>query len=469
LVPSPGALKRPIALAGVQASDRVPLRSKYRPLLADERIRKWVDYVARGSAITAEVYLRRLGRVCDDKVILPSELLNKDEESLWNFLNDLISEMEIKAKAGGYIQSILKAIKSWLSFNGIELRRKLKVRGANDTPTLRENQPITASLLRQLYSASSLKVKCIISLLAGSGIRPEVIGNHDGSDGLRLGDIPELEIEEGRVKFTKTPPMLIVRQELSKARHQYFTFITKEGCEFLSHYLVGRMRAGEVLTPASPLISPDVTKGAMRPFVKAWQVGRLVRKRLEQCSIKARTYDLRTRFDTQLMLAESHGRMLRDYRVFFMGHKGDIEHRYTVNRRNLPYEVVEDMREAFQKSQRYLCSSSSSSGSGEEGEDAVGLRERAYRQLLMLAGFTDKEIDDQRLLDLKDEQLVSKIKERLKPIAPAVEQVGSSSRQQKLIAITDLEKYLDEGYRCEYVIESMGKAIVSLPQRVVRA
>jgi len=97
----------------VQASDKVQLRSKYRPLLEDERIRKWVDYVARGSAITAEVYLRRLGRVCEEMGLLPSELLNKDEESLWNFLNDLISEMEDKAKAGGYIQSILKAIKSW--------------------------------------------------------------------------------------------------------------------------------------------------------------------------------------------------------------------------------------------------------------------------------------------------------------------------------------------------------------------
>jgi ribosomal protein S13 len=461
LVPSPASLKRPIALAYVQASDRVPLGSKYRPLLEDERVRKWVDYVARGSAITAEVYLRRLGRVCEDKGILPSELLNKDEESLWNFLNDLISEMEIKGRTGGYIQSTLKAIKSWLSFNGIDIRRKLKVRGANDTPTLRENQPITASLLRQLYSASSLKVKCIISLLAGSGIRPEVIGNHDGSDGLRLGDIPELEIEEGRVKFTKTPPMLIVRQELSKARHQYFTFITREGCEFLSHYLVGRMRAGEVLTPASPLIAPDVTKGAVKPFVKAWQVGRLVRKRLEQCGIKARPYDLRTRFDTQLMLAESHDKMLRDYRVFLMGHKGDIEHRYTVNRRNLSYEVVEDMRGAFERSQRYLCSSSS--GSGDEGEDAEGLRERAYRQLLMLAGFTDKEIDEQRLLDLKDEELAARMKERLKP--PAVE---SKRGRQKLIPLDELEKYLEEGWRCEHVIESMGKAIVSLPESEVR-
>jgi hypothetical protein len=140
----------------VQAFDKVQLRSKYRPLLEDDRIRKWVDYVARGSAITAEVYLRRLGRVCEEKRLLPSDLLNKDEEWLWNFLNDLVSEMEIKGKAGGYIQSTLKAIKSWLSFNGIEIRRKLKVRRANDTPTLRGNQPITTFLLRQLYSASPL-------------------------------------------------------------------------------------------------------------------------------------------------------------------------------------------------------------------------------------------------------------------------------------------------------------------------
>ena len=309
------------------------------------------------------------------------------------------------------------------------MRRKVKIKGLNDTPTLRDNQPITSSLLRQLYQVSPLKVKCIIALLAGSGIRPEVIGKDDGSDGLRLGDIPELEIEAGKVKFRKTPPMLIVRQELSKARHQYFTFITKEGCEFLSHYLVERMKAGELLTPASSLIAPEVVKGSVKSFMMTRKLGCLVRKRLRQCGIKARPYDLRTRFDTQLMLAESHGRMLRDYRVFFMGHKGDIEHRYTVNRRNLPYEVVEDMREAFQKSQRYLSS--------EANEDSEGLRERAYRQLLTLAGFTDKEIDDQRLLDLKDEQLATRIKERLKPIAPAVEQSGSSM-QQKLIPITDL-------------------------------
>jgi hypothetical protein len=103
----------------VQASDKVQLRSKYKPLLEDERVRKWVDYVARGSSVTAQVYFRRLGRVCEEKGLLPSELLNKDEEWLWNFLNDIVSDMEIKGKAGVYIQSRIKAVKSWLGFNGI--------------------------------------------------------------------------------------------------------------------------------------------------------------------------------------------------------------------------------------------------------------------------------------------------------------------------------------------------------------
>jgi len=434
----------------VQTSGSVPPRSRYRPLLDDVRVQKWVDYVARGSPVTAEVYFRRLGKICEDKGMLPSELLGKDEGWLWNFFNDLVSEMEAKGKAGSYISSTLKAAKSWLSFNGVEVRRRLKVRGADDTPTLRDNQPITGPLLRRLYFVSLIKVKCVIALLAGSGVRPEVIGSHDGSDGLKLGDVPELELSGGRVKFRKVPPMLVVRQELSKAGHQYFAFITKEGCEFLSHYLAERMKGGEVLTPASPLIAPEVARGSTRPFIAARGVGCLVRRRLRQCGIGARPYDLRTRFDTQLMLAESQGRVLRDYRVFFMGHKGDMEHRYTVNRRNLPYEVVEDMRAAFDRSQRYLSSQ-------EMGEDVEGLRDRTYRQLLIAAGFTEKEIDEKGLLDLKDEEIAARIKGQLSPRAP-MEEAG-----QRLVSLQELETYLHKGWRCEHVIEGMGKAVVSLP------
>lgn len=40
--------------------------------------------------------------------------------------------------------------------------------------------------------------------------------------------------------FNKIPTMVIVRSELSKAGHQYFTFLSEEGYEYLKDYLEGK-------------------------------------------------------------------------------------------------------------------------------------------------------------------------------------------------------------------------------------
>ncbi|NIM44298.1 MAG: site-specific integrase, partial [Nitrososphaeria archaeon] len=79
-----------------------------------------------------------------------------------------------------------------------------------------------------------------------------------------------------------------------------------------------------------------------------------IRVAIRKAGFPWRPYVLRSYFDTQLMLAESKGLVLRDYRQFWMGHKGDIENRYTTNKQRLPEEVVEDMREAYRRSQDYL-------------------------------------------------------------------------------------------------------------------
>ena len=44
----------------------------------------------------------------------------------------------------------------------------------------------------------------------------------------------------------------------------------------------------------------------------------------------------------------------RDYRSFLIGHVGDIEHRYTVNKGSLPDDMIESMRSAYEKSLRFL-------------------------------------------------------------------------------------------------------------------
>ena len=66
------------------------------------------------------------------------------------------------------------------------------------------------------------------------------------------------------------------------------------------------------------------------------------------------TYVLRPYFDTQLLIAESKGKMVHDFRVFFMGHKGTMESRYTTNKGVLPEVLMHEMRQAFARSEEYL-------------------------------------------------------------------------------------------------------------------
>jgi hypothetical protein len=67
-----------------------------------------------------------------------------------------------------------------------------------------------------------------------------------------------------------------------------------------------------------------------------------------------RPYVLRAFFDTQLLIAESRGKIAHDFRVFFMGHTGSIEAKYTTNKSILPKLLTDEMRESFRKSQEFL-------------------------------------------------------------------------------------------------------------------
>lgn len=63
---------------------------------------------------------------------------------------------------------------------------------------------------------------------------------------------------------------------------------------------------------------------------------------------------LRSFFDTQLLIAESRGKIAHDFRVFFMGHKGSMEAKYTTNKGILPELLVSEMRDAFSRSEEFL-------------------------------------------------------------------------------------------------------------------
>jgi hypothetical protein len=287
---------------------------KQRHLLEDEHVRRWYDDLCRGSKATADVYQRRLGSICALRGTTPSELIalgRRDEELFCNFILDLVSEMENQGKAGSYISSNLKALKSWLSHNGVEISKWLKVRGAHDTPTLRETGTLSARELWSLFQSSPLLTRCICALMAQAGLHPEVVGNYDATDGLTVGDLPELKVWDGNVAFLKIPTRITMRGELSKAGHQYFTFLAGEGCEYLQEYLTQRIRSGERMDPSTPLVAP---RRSSRHFLRASMISKLIRKKLRECNIQARPYDLKHTFSTALLLAESQGLIRRDYR-----------------------------------------------------------------------------------------------------------------------------------------------------------
>ena len=101
--------------------------AKYVRLLEDPTLERWYKNAARGSQITAEVYLRRLGSVCAAHGMIPSDLLKKTSSERRDFLTDLVSSMEERGLSGGYIESTLKAIRSWLSFNAVPWEHRIKV------------------------------------------------------------------------------------------------------------------------------------------------------------------------------------------------------------------------------------------------------------------------------------------------------------------------------------------------------
>ena len=68
--------------------------------------------------------------------------------------------------------------------------------------------------ITEVYNRASLRERAMISLIAKSGVRLEVIGNHDGIDGLCIKNIVDLVIYGNKARCTKVHIKIIVRSEI---------------------------------------------------------------------------------------------------------------------------------------------------------------------------------------------------------------------------------------------------------------
>ena len=345
-------------------------------LLNNSDVRRWYDNMSRSSVSNAKIRLRRLNLFCDRIGTTPEELVRMGEESpkkAEDCLLDHVTWMEEHEYSPMYVEGVIKSIKSWLAYNRIDIRRRIRISGAGTCTTISDEKVPDQDQLRSILSAATPRGRAIISLMAFSGVRPQVMGLADASDGLRIGDLPELTIGGRNVAFSQSPAMVIVRHSLSKTRNKYVTFLAEEGCGHLLGYLRYRIVQGDVLGPESPLIAVERRnrlKGWHNrghdspPFMTTPAITGSIRDTIRSVT-EVRPYALRAYFDTQLLMAESHGCMTHAYRQFFMGHKGDMEARYTTNRGRLTDQMREDMRRAYRQSQLFL-----SSGAAANDEDS---------------------------------------------------------------------------------------------------
>jgi len=426
--------------------------SKYTTLESDSDVKRWLRSLARGSPVTSEVARRRLGKACELLALTPKGMVEEAKKDLRGFqdaLEDLVERLEADKKAPGYILGILKAVRSWLRYNDLTLTRRIKVSNATATPTIESEQIPSQEELSRILRASQPRVRVAEALMAFADLRPETIGNHDGSDGLMLKDLPELSIEDGIV-FTKIPTMVVARQTLSKGRRKYFTFLGSEGCTYLKEYLEERIRLGEKLTAESPLIAHERPRAGTKRFVQTRKITHLIRKCMRKAGVYKRPYVLRAYAETQLIIAESKGKISHPYLQFIAGHKGDIEARYSTNKGRLPPDMIEDIRKCYKDCEPFLTTMA------QPLEQASIVKESKIEALKSIAksllGIDLLEVKVAKERDLKRELTKD---EEIELFENEIKKMKSGEQDpQTIVAEEELEKRLGEGWQFVSVLPS---------------
>ena len=145
--------------------------------------------------------------------------------------------------------------------------------------------------------------------------------------------------------------------------------------------------------------------------------------------------------------------IIRDYRLFWAGHTGDIQHTYTVNK-GLTEDVVEKMRVAYEKSaDKYLVTRKRETVS----QDSVVAT--FNRQFLSMAGYGDDEIDKMgELSKLMPQQIQELIQKK------SMTSLGlNGNSRQKIVPLDDVKTRVVEGWEFVQLLPN-GEAVVKLPR-----
>jgi len=427
------------------------MKAKYARLLGDADVRRWFDNLAAKSVVTATVYLRTLGLYCELNRTDPKAILKVARTKAFrDDFTDFIRRMEREGKAGSYLSRFKKVLNSWLSYNGVNVKLKVNIYGESDTPRIAEERVPNKEELDRILRMATPRGRVSIALMAFSGLRPQSLGNYDGSDGIRLGDFPEAEIREDGVEFAKVPSMLVVRKSLSKARHQYFTFVPQQTITYIEEYLEERVKQDERLGKDSPLLGFDPRGVKKNSFLRTTLVTRDIREGILRAGFSWRPYVLRAYCDTNMIIAESKGKISHPYLQFLMGHKGDIEARYSTNKGVLPPDMIEDMRKCYRECEAFLSTAT------QPMEQASIVKEAKIEALKSMAkSLLGIELVDVKVAREKEVGRELNLDETLELFETELRKLRDGTHNpQRIIRETELERYLADGWHFVSILPS---------------
>ncbi len=435
--------------------------TRHRKLLENKKVERWYENLKARSQVTSDIYLRNFGLWLEYLHLDPETVIIMARDHFDDFkgsVSDVIRGLEKKGTMGASISTGIKPMISYLKFYNVSVKLGINIRNENRNLKAEKEVIPGKDNLAKILRMATLRERVSISLMAFSGLRPEVLGNIDGSDGLVIGDIPDLRITEGKVNYDHVPVQINVRPELSKIRTAYFTFLGPEGSEYLKEYLELRIASGETLKKNTPVIVP-VEKQLLEKKNR-FLLTTLLLRRIKGTIIKAgfewRPYIFRIYFGTNLDSAEAKGLISHPWRQFIMGHKGDIEETYTKREGK-----IEEGREQYSKCLDYL----ETSEHGIKEEDVAKITSSTMREtaIMILEAAYGMQLSDKEKEELMGLE-INELQDRLKEIfRDKRAEILNNGNKHKTIPERDLESYLNKGWELVQIYPRGDKAVIKLP------
>ncbi len=106
----------------------------------DPGVKRWYENLVRGSKVTADLYIRSLGNFYASHKLTAEGLISFSDKQLTDLLINTITSMEKQGLSMGYNETFAKVIRSWPSYNSRYLKASIKIKGARETPSLKDER-----------------------------------------------------------------------------------------------------------------------------------------------------------------------------------------------------------------------------------------------------------------------------------------------------------------------------------------